>query len=168
MENTKNTLDVNPIHLDITLEDWAKLTAQRMAESKTLDTLCHASPVTMLLIPIIAEELWEALKDFASKPNEPKRPIKDTQRLIEISEGNPGALAFLGKAYRVNFGKAEAAVTILQNADIKGSQIYMLWNDCCNRDTAFTLDAILNCSVEELKQHINYEGGRGIPFEEVK
>lgn len=42
----------------------------------------------------------------------------------------------------------------------------MLWNDCCDRNTAKAVDIMLAKSIEDIFAHLNYERGRGIPFED--
>ena len=49
---------------------------------------------------------------------------------FDICKGNPGALTFLMDAYKQFLFKAESAFQKLQNADITGDKLYMIWNDC--------------------------------------
>ena len=81
---------------------------------------------------------------------------------FDICAGNPGALTFLMQAYDTDMFKAERAFQRMQDNGITGSRLYMLWNDCCDRDTAHAMEVMLNMSVEDIVRHINYEGGRGI------
>ena len=86
-------------------------------------------------------------------------------------EGNPGALAFMMEAYNpkkdiLDLFKVERAFARVVNAGIKGSKLYMLWNDCCARNTDKAIQIMLNNDIDDIKRHINYEGGRGIPYEE--
>ena len=81
---------------------------------------------------------------------------------FDICAGNPGAMTFLMQAYATNPFKAERAFQRMQDNGITGSRLYMLWNDCCDRDTAHALKVMLNMSVENIVRYINYEGGRGI------
>ena len=81
---------------------------------------------------------------------------------FDICAGNPGALTFLMQAYEVDMFRAERAFQRMQDNGITGSRLYMLWNDCCGRDTDHALVVMLNMSVEDIVRHINYEGGRGI------
>lgn len=83
---------------------------------------------------------------------------------FDICKGNPGALAFLAKAYKTRLWEAEAAFQKLQSADITGDKIYMLWNDCCNRNTDRTIDMILDNDTKTLEHFINYENGRGLRY----
>ena len=83
---------------------------------------------------------------------------------FDICKGNPGALSFIMSAYEMDLFKAERAFQKLQNAGITGDKMYMLWNDCCERDTERTVDMILDNSVEVLNYYINYENGRGLNY----
>ena len=88
---------------------------------------------------------------------------------FNICEGNPGALTFLTLAYAPTKSlseliKSEGAFQRMQDNHITGAKLYMLWNDFCNRDTEYALDIMLNNSIEDINKHINYEGGRGIPY----
>lgn len=84
---------------------------------------------------------------------------------FDICKGNPGALSFLADAYSINLGKAEKAFQKMSDADICGDKLYMLWNDCCNRDTDKAMNIMLTHSIEDIVEHINYEHGRGIPYQ---
>lgn len=58
---------------------------------------------------------------------------------FDICAGNPGALQFLMQAYDMDMFKAEQGFQRMQRAGITGARLYMLWNDCCNRDTEAAL-----------------------------
>lgn len=83
---------------------------------------------------------------------------------FEICEGNPGALSFLMSAYDEDPFGAEVGFTRMNHHGITGTKLYMLWNDCCGRDTRQALKVMRQCDPDEIRRHINYEGGRGIPF----
>jgi len=83
---------------------------------------------------------------------------------FDICEGNPGALNFLIQAYDSDPFKAETAFQKLQDSNITGDKLYMIWNDCCNRDTARAVDMILENDIETLNHFINYENGRGLIY----
>lgn len=80
-------------------------------------------------------------------------------------EGNPGALRFMTAAY---FGSsigdamtAERAFQRVIDAGIRGGALYVLWNDCCNRDTKFALEVMQKYDIEEIKRCIIGDGSRG-------
>lgn len=83
---------------------------------------------------------------------------------FEICEGNPGALSFLMSAYDEDSFCAEVGFTRMNHHGITGTKLYMLWNDCCGRDTKQAMTVMKKCDPDEIRHHINYEGGRGIPF----
>lgn len=87
--------------------------------------------------------------------------------VLLVSEGNPGAATFCMEAmHQENAAKyAIAAIERMKALDITGDKLYMVWNDCCNRDTEKTLTVMLEKSKDDLIKHLNYENGRGIPFE---
>lgn len=84
---------------------------------------------------------------------------------FDICKGNPGALSFLMLAYEDDMFKAERGFQRMQDNNITGSKLYMLWNDCCNRDTEMAVNIMCENDVDDIIKHINYENGRGIPYE---
>lgn len=89
---------------------------------------------------------------------------------FDICENNIGCLTFLMEAYDKQLFYAERGFQRMQDNNIKGSRLYMLWNDCCNRDTEKTLKVMNNCGIDFIKNKINYEHGRGfnITDEEIR
>ena len=83
---------------------------------------------------------------------------------FDICEGNPGALTFLMGAYRIEPFKAEAAFKRMQNAGITGSRLYMLWNDCCRRNTEYAIRIMNETDISTIIHHIDDGNGYGIPF----
>ena len=45
-----------------------------------------------------------------------------------------------------------------------GDKLYMIWNDCCNRNTERAIDMILDNDIETINYLINYEEGRGLRY----
>lgn len=80
---------------------------------------------------------------------------------FDICEGNPGALTFLIEAYKLTPGYAESAFRKLRDANITGSKIYMIWNDCCNKNTERAIDMVIENDIDTINHFINYENGRG-------
>lgn len=83
---------------------------------------------------------------------------------FDICSGNPGALTFLMTAYNIDMFGAETAFQRMQDNNITGAKLYMLWNDCCNRNTELALVIMKKCPIDKIVEHINYEGGRGYKF----
>ncbi len=84
---------------------------------------------------------------------------------FDIAEGNPGAMTFMLSAYNSYPDLANLALFRMKCNKITGSALYMLWNDCCDRDTKMAVEAALYCPLVFLKDHINKRGGRGIRIE---
>lgn len=83
---------------------------------------------------------------------------------FEICKGNPGALTFLIDAYYKFIFKAEDAFKKLRDANITGDKLYIIWNDCCDRDTEKAICMILDNDIDTINNYINYEKGRGLTY----
>lgn len=83
---------------------------------------------------------------------------------LNLASGNPGALQFVFAACDLDPDNAGVGFAKMEQAGIVGSKLYMLWNDCCNRDTALAIKAMCHIDKEHLLKHINYDAGRGIPI----
>ena len=84
--------------------------------------------------------------------------------IYSIASGNIGALTFMMDAINKDAIRAGIAMSKVGNNNIVGDKLYMLWNDCCDRDTFKTLDIIISHTIEDIEEHINYKHGRGIPY----
>lgn len=58
--------------------------------------------------------------------------ITMNEMIYIMSEGNPGALTVLAEIMKEPNGILD--ILSLDSLDIRGSKLYMLWNDCCGRD----------------------------------
>lgn len=87
---------------------------------------------------------------------------------IDICEGNAGALTFFMDAYKMNSYGADKAFQRMKENSITGDKLYMLWNDCCDRDVEKTIQVMTNHTIEDILQHINYENGRGTRYTETE
>lgn len=83
----------------------------------------------------------------------------------DLCEGNPGALRFMCEAYKLKPLKAEKGFARMRDYRISGDKLYMLWNDCCDRDTYAAIEMMCEAEIETIIKHINYENGYGIPYE---
>ena len=83
----------------------------------------------------------------------------------KYTDYNPGALTFFCEAVKRKPDISLTAVDRMLFYGITGSKLYMLWNDCCDRDTEKTLYIMLENSIEDINKHINYENGRGIEYD---
>lgn len=87
--------------------------------------------------------------------------------IIDVSKGNPGALQFALSAIAFDPFIGASALRIALNHGIIGDKLYMIWNDCCDRDILRTLQLITFGKKEEIEYYLNYEEGRGKPFKDV-
>lgn len=51
-------------------------------------------------------------------------------KIVSLSKGNPGALTAMCRLYDI----FPEGIDMIQNSSLRGSEIYLLWNDVCNRD----------------------------------
>lgn len=84
----------------------------------------------------------------------------------EYCGGNIGALSFFFDAIDNDHQKALSGFKRMYDNGITNEKLYMLWNDCCRKDTARAIYIMLHDNVESIHRHINYENGRGIPYTE--
>lgn len=89
----------------------------------------------------------------------------------QLSQGIPGTINFFIEAITNGKDKKEeikviAAFNRMLDNNITGSKLYMLWNDCLNRDTDRAIYIFLHDTIDSILKHINYENGRGIPYSE--
>ncbi len=67
--------------------------------------------------------------------------------IIKLSEGNPGAMTTLFEIMKVKKNEEISCIStflVIDTMELYGSHLYMLWNDCCNRDINETLNVINN------------------------
>jgi len=62
-----------------------------------------------------------------------------------MTGGNPGAVAFLVELHK-NCGSTykwiELTTTLCVDMNLRGEQLYKIWNDCCQRDTKRAIKVI--------------------------
>ena len=94
--------------------------------------------------------------------------------IVKMSEGNPGALTCLMSIMDKKdwFGGANSLVYILtfDTLGLYGSELYMLWNDCCDRNLEKLELVLRNYQMGKLSNteiHKNLSQGRGTPFENL-
>lgn len=84
--------------------------------------------------------------------------------ILRISRGNPGAAEFAMDAVKYSIMDARRVFSRMESINVVGDRLYMLWNDCCDRNTLLTMVIAMYAPTEMILGHINYENGRGIPF----
>jgi len=115
--------------------------------------------------------------DFVSGPILPPLPERNKREMPQkemvgsmviyyLANGNPGALKFCVLALDIDPSRALRGLSRMYKHGIVEDKLYMLWNDCCARDTKKTIDIMNTHSIEDIIRHINYDEGRGIPYEE--
>lgn len=82
---------------------------------------------------------------------------------MKMSEGNPGCLLFFIELLKEDENIFWKIVIKLDVSEIYGSQIYMLWNDCCNRDTQKTIRMIRKLDIDTLRSYV-VDKGRGTKY----
>ena len=84
----------------------------------------------------------------------------------EYCGGNPGALSFFIEGLELDANRAVNGFQRMKLNEIHGEKLYLLWNDCCNRDTKRAIYIMLHDNIQNIHRHINYGKGRGIPYTE--
>lgn len=90
--------------------------------------------------------------------------------MVKMSEGNPGALTCLMEMIK----KKDWYIIMILHLDtleLYGSKLYMLWNDCCDRDLVKMELVLRNNQMGKLSKediHRNLDSGRGTPFMNLK
>ena len=87
--------------------------------------------------------------------------------ITEICGGIVGTLAFIGEAFALSPTEAECGLKRMKSLGITGSKLYMLWNDCCERDTDFTLTVMNSCSADQIIHCVKDGHGMGIPIKKT-
>lgn len=103
----------------------------------------------------ILEENTQALRDRFNFSAEP-------MVTFDMCNNNIGAMSFMMEAYQINGADAEYAFKRMRHYNICGDKLYMIWNDCCDRDTEKAIRVMKDCSIEFILTKLNYEHGRGI------
>ena len=88
------------------------------------------------------------------------------EAIIAMSEGNPGALTCMMEMMDSN-PMALLDILYFDSLGIYGSKIYMLWNDCCDRDMNKlneTLRYFREGDISEEEIHANLDKVRAEPF----
>ena len=95
-------------------------------------------------------------------------PMMTTQdMLINMCDGNPGALTCMIGMLKRDAGKAVLQILQFDMLGIYGSKIYMVWNDCCGRDydkLDETIQAFAEGKFTREQIHENLNQVRARPF----
>lgn len=75
--------------------------------------------------------------------------------MIALSDGNPGCLQALTELHQHSSRKLyQKLVTILMALDIGGTNIYLLWNDLCERDTGMMTRLLMDIWIGCIPLHV--------------
>lgn len=89
---------------------------------------------------------------------------------LDLTQDNPGAYTFMKEVLKVDVDKAERGLNRMLDNGIVGSQLWILWKDCCGLNTELAFWAITEDSIESIKHHLNKADviieNRGIPYGE--
>ncbi len=83
--------------------------------------------------------------------------------LEKMSDGNPGCLSFFIEVLKEDENVFWKILIKLDTSELYGSLIYMLWNDCCNRDTQKTIRMIRKLDILTLRSYV-VDKGRGTKY----
>ena len=88
--------------------------------------------------------------------------------MIRISDGNIGAMTFVMSVLKDVKLDSYTALQRMASLNITGEKLYLLWNDCCDRNNKKTINVMLKKSYDEILDHIDMQKnqGRGKPFDE--
>ncbi len=81
--------------------------------------------------------------------------------MVGLSDGNIGAVAFitdvLDKAMKENDEMAALALSRAKTFNIVGTKLYLLWNDCCGRDTDKAIRVLAENSKDDIMDHLTFD-----------
>ena len=67
-----------------------------------------------------------------------------TQNFVNFAGGNPGAITTLFELQNVVQDKTAIYLITLDKMELYEDKLYMLWNDCCNRDISKVIKILEN------------------------
>ena len=81
--------------------------------------------------------------------------------MVCLSDGNIGAVAFitdvLDKAFKEQDELAALALSRAKTFNIVGTKLYLLWNDCCGRDTDKAIRVLAENSKDDIMDHLTFD-----------
>lgn len=81
--------------------------------------------------------------------------------MVCLSDGNIGAVAFitdvLDKAFKEQDELAALALSRAKTFNIVGTKLYLLWNDCCGRDTDKAIRVLAEHSKDDIMDHLTFD-----------
>lgn len=78
-----------------------------------------------------------------------------------LADGNIGAVAFisdvLDKCIKEKDETAALALSRAKTFNIIGTKLYLLWNDCCERDTDKAIRVLAENSKDDIMDHLTFD-----------
>lgn len=74
--------------------------------------------------------------------------------MLKVTDGNPGALAFVLDCIHTSEDSALGLMR-MEKFNVIGEYLYVLWNDCCSRDTEKAIRVMINNSKEDILEHLD-------------
>ena len=136
-------------------------------------TIFAVEKIPTLNLTVAEDELNTATKISAK---EREKILKENEQLLrdrfeiftepmvtfDMCNNNMGAIDFMMRAYHIDNADSEYAFRRMRHYNIVGDKLYMIWNDCCDRDTEKAINVMKYCKIEFIIDKLNYEQGRGI------
>lgn len=87
--------------------------------------------------------------------------------VVKCADGNIGAATCCMEILTSGDSKGITALQRMMDMNIKGEKIYLIWNDCCNRDIKKTIRVMHEKSKDEILDHIDMQKHdyRCVPFD---
>ncbi len=76
-----------------------------------------------------------------------------SQNFINFAGGNPGAIRTLFELQNAVGDKTALYLITLDKMELYEDKLYMLWNDCCNRDISKVIKVLDGYEKEIIKQN---------------
>lgn len=92
--------------------------------------------------------------------------------MLKMSEGNPGALMLCTELFKLGTPGVVALIN-LDDIGLYGDRLYMLWNDCCDRDADKVIKVIeaMNSgkfSAQDIRDRVSGGWGKAYTDEELE
>jgi len=79
--------------------------------------------------------------------------------VVELASGNPGAIACLMSLDGVDYS---IIIPVIKEANIRGTEIYILWSDLSGKDNTVMRKLCENCPIDILKDASSRQDYSGV------
>lgn len=90
--------------------------------------------------------------------------MKDLARLLRLSDGNPGASICLIGIYEYSSN----IINQIDSLGIKGTEIYVLFNDICNQDYILFQIILNKCNSDDIRNAARKQDYLGVNIPSIK